>query len=84
MRRIVIGNCMKPAKPFFSLVNLKKQDEYFVGDIIAFKGKNGLRYCHRIIKIGNGVFTTKGDNREVSKEYETNVPVENIMAKDCS
>ena len=75
---------MKPAKPFFSIVNIKKQDTYLVGDIVGFKGNNGLRYCHRIIKIDDKFFTAKGDNRNVSKDYEVDVPVKNIIGKDCN
>lgn len=81
MYQILIGNSMKPEYPFFSIINIKKQDEYHVGDVVAFKGKNGLKYCHRIIKIDQEVFTTKGDNREQSKKSEIDVPVGNIYGR---
>lgn len=86
MRQIAIGSSMKPAKPFISLVNIKKQQQYQVGDVVAFKGKGKLfgKYCHRIIKIDDNVFTAKGDNRVVIEDYETDVPVRNIIGKDCS
>ena len=86
MLRLVIGSSMEPAKPFISWVNIKKQDKYQVGDIVGFKGKGCLfaKYCHRIIKIDDKVFTTKGDNRVVIKEYEIDVPIKNILGKDCS
>ena len=77
---------MKPAKPFICWVNIKKQDKYVVGDVVAFKAKNCIsaKYCHRIIKIDDNVFTTKGDNRVVIEDRETDVPLKNIIGKDCS
>jgi len=86
MWQLMIGSSMKPAKPFIGWVNIKKQDEYVVGDIVAFKAKGKLfgKYCHRIIKIDDKVFTTKGDNRVLIEDWETDVPVKNIIGKDCS
>ena len=86
MWQLMIGSSMKPAKPFIGWVNIKKQDKYEVGDIVAFKAKDRLfsKYCHRIIKINDNVFTTKGDNRVVIEDRETDVPLKNIIGKDCS
>ena len=87
MWRIMIGNSMKPTRPFLSLANIKKQSKYNVGDIVGFKSKGGFfspKFCHRIIKINDTVFTTKGDNRIVIEGYETDVPIENIIGKDCN
>jgi len=86
MWQLLIGSSMKPAKPFISWVNIKKQDKYKVGDIVGFKGKNCsfLKCCHRIIKIDDNVFTAKGDNRVVIADYEIDVPIKNIIGKDCS
>jgi len=79
--RIMIGNSMKPEFPFFSITKIIKVDEYKEGDVVAFKAKNGLKYCHRIIEINNDTFTTKGDNKESSKQCEINVPIKNIEGK---
>jgi len=86
MKRICIGGSMKPAKPVFSIANFKKQDRYEVGDIVGFRGKGCLfrQFAHRIIKIDDNFFTTKGDNRVVIEKYETDVPIKNIIGKDCS
>lgn len=86
MWRLMIGSSMKPSKPFICWVNIKKQNNYEVGDIVAFKGKDcfSAKYCHRIIKINEDVFTTKGDNRVIIGEYEIDVPIKNIIGKDCS
>lgn len=81
MKKLLIGNSMKPKYGFFSWVIIKEQPEYFVGDAISFVGKNGFRFCHRIIKISNGFFTAKGDNRVISAGYETDVPIGNIIGK---
>ena len=85
MWQLIIGSSMKPSKPFISWVNIKKQDRYQVGDIVGFRGKGKIgKYCHRIIKIDDKVFTTKGDNRVVIEDYEKDVPIKNIIGKDCS
>jgi len=83
MKVIAIGSSMKPTKPFVSILTIKKQKEYHVGDIVSFRGKGKLwgRYCHRIVKIDNNVFTAKGDNRVISEKYETDVPIRNIIGK---
>lgn len=81
MLRIMIGNSMEPAMPFISFINIKKQNSYAVGDIVAFRSNALLSFCHRIVKIDNTVFTTKGDNRNVSNKYEIDVPIKNIQGK---
>ena len=72
---------MKPEFSFFSITKFIRADEYKVGDVVAFKAKNGLKYCHRIIEINKDTFTTKGDNRESSKQCEIKVPIKNIEGK---
>lgn len=83
MKVIAIGNSMKPTKPLISILTIKKQDRYYVGDIVSFRGKNRLfaRFCHRVVNIDDKVFTTKGDNRVVIEKYEKNVPIRNIIGK---
>ena len=72
---------MKPTFPSISIINITIQEKYNVNDIIVFNNKYGLKVCHRIIKIDNNVFTTKGDNRKISKKHETNLPIINIIGK---
>lgn len=52
-----------------------------VNDVVIFKGNDNKRYAHRIIKLEDDHFTTKGDKFQDSKLYEINVPVENIESK---
>lgn len=89
MKNLMIGNSMKPTLPFISFIIFKKQEKYNIGDIVVFTGRNGLRYCHRIVSITKhnywsitkDTFTAKGDNRLKNKWYETDVPINNIIGK---
>lgn len=73
-------------------ITLEKWDrqtplELSVGDIVAFKDKGlrGLfmRHVHRIVLLDERrlLFTAKGDNRNMSQPYETDVPIAHIEAK---
>jgi signal peptidase I len=60
---------MYPTIPPGSLVFIHKQPTYHIGDVIECRG-NGLKFMHRIIKIGaNGDITTKGDNPQNAPDY---------------
>lgn len=72
---------MKPTLPSISIIDIVEQEKYNINDIIVFNNKYGLKVCHRIIKIDDNFFTTKGDNRKVSKKHETNLPIKNIIGK---
>jgi signal peptidase I len=53
---------MYPTIPPGSLVFIKKEPSYRVGDVIEFWG-NGLNFLHRIVMISpDGAIITKGDN----------------------
>jgi signal peptidase I len=53
---------MYPTIPPGSLVFIKKEPSYRVGDVIEFWG-NGLNFLHRIVMIdANGAIITRGDN----------------------
>lgn len=60
-----------------------KYDELDRGDVISFYANiNGQRVSvtHRIEVIGNGKFTTKGDNNDdIIYDWETDVPVDQII-----
>jgi hypothetical protein len=75
---LFIGNSMCPTMSFFGLVEIEVKTQYFINDIVSFIGKNHRGYCHRIVEIDTICFTTKGDNRNKSEEYEINVPIKNI------
>jgi hypothetical protein len=60
---------------------ISKKKNYKLGDIITFRGNDKRIYSHRIISIDDIKITTKGDNREKSEDYETNIPLKNILGK---
>jgi signal peptidase I len=57
-------------------------DEFSAGDIVSFHTKiNGreVSITHRIQEENGAVFTSRGDNNDVTYEWETDVPMENII-----
>ena len=75
---------MKPVYPIMGLVNIQPQNKYIIGDVVLFRNNGRLllmNYYHRIVRINEETFTTKGDNRQCSDRYEVDVPVGNIEGK---
>lgn len=54
---------------------LVKKNDYFVGDVVTYN-VNGYFITHRIIKIENGVITTKGDANNTEDEGITKDQIE--------
>jgi len=75
------GDSMLPNMPKLGLAYSRKTDNYCLGDIICIKAKNEKTYLHRIVKLEEFKVTTKGDNRIKPEEYETGIPLENIVGK---
>lgn len=67
---VVQSGSMEPAIRAKSLVLVKKFDNYKIGDVITYKdgGERGETITHRIVKIKNRGFVTKGDANNVSDE----------------
>lgn len=82
-----IGDSMLPTIKSYDKITFAAVEEYKIGDIILFKSKTNFfrEYAHRIVNMRydkkGTFFTAKGDNRNISREYETNVPIKNIIAK---
>jgi len=66
---------------FIKVQKLRNPISVQTRDIIIFKGSNNKMYAHRIIKMENNIFTSKGDNFTESQPYEINLPVERIKYK---
>lgn len=62
----VDSGSMEPVIHVGSLITLKKQDSYNSGDIITYKNEDNILITHRVVKISNGIVTTKGDANKVS------------------
>jgi len=74
---------MEPTVKTGSVVLIKNQDTYSVGDIITFVGGGGDSTTHRVTKTnivsGKEVFNTKGDANQ-AEDRET-VSIDNILGK---
>lgn len=52
---------------------IPKKEEIYVGDIIIFTNKiYKKKIVHRVIKIENGTYITKGDNNAIEDNYKVN------------
>ena len=57
-------------------------DEVNSGDVISFYANisgNRVSVTHRIISTDGVVFTTRGDNNDLTYSWETDIPIENII-----
>lgn len=61
---VVLTGSMSPTIPAGSLIVTKRDTAYNTGDVIAFTQGN-VTITHRIVKITNGNFVTKGDANNV-------------------
>jgi signal peptidase len=58
---VVVGHSMEPT---LRTAIVKKQRQYAVGDIIAYRAARGQIVIHRIVDKNDGGFITQGDNKE--------------------
>jgi len=69
------SNSMNPLIDTGSLIAVKSQPEYNVGDVISFYSKINNReeiITHRIVQIGGNVYVTKGDaNQAIDRNIVT-------------
>ena len=76
---MLIGNSMKGTIDSGTLVLVKPEQEYILGDIIAFVNEDGKKVIHRIIEQTDEGFITKGDN---NRRIDPGIlPMENIMGR---
>jgi len=61
---MLVGNSMKGTIDSGTFVVIKPEQEYFLGDIIAFENEQNRKVVHRIIEITDKGFITKGDNNQ--------------------
>lgn len=75
---LTFGSSMMPTFGNINLISITPQKYYGIADIVCFTAHDEKMYCHRIMRIDEDVFTTKGDNLPI-QDYETNIPIENIQ-----
>jgi signal peptidase len=61
---MLVGNSMKGTIDSGTFIVIKPEQEYFLGDIIAFENEQNRKVIHRIIEITDEGFITKGDNNK--------------------
>ena len=61
---MLVGNSMKGTIDSGTFVVIKPEQEYFLGDIIAFENEQNRKVVHRIIEATDEGFITKGDNNQ--------------------
>lgn len=80
---VVQSGSMEPSIKTGSVVLIKKQDTYSVGDIISFVGAGSDSTTHRVIKTNivksKEIFNTKGDANQ--GEDREAVGIDNILGK---
>ncbi len=81
---VVLSGSMEPTLKEGSIVYYKKvnTNELKVGDIITFKSRDNNFVSHRIEKINENTFTTKGDANNTIDPSE--VPFGNVLGKDTN
>lgn len=62
----IVSQSMEPTINVNDLIIIKncEQEELKIGDIITFQKNDGTIVTHRILKMSEGIYTTKGDNNE--------------------
>lgn len=76
---IVKSNSMYPELRINDIIIIKKSNNYNVNDIITYSTDNKVLITHRIVKINDNDFITKGDNN--NSEDKEKIKLENIKGK---
>lgn len=70
---IVLSGSMEPSISTGSIVLVDTTEkDYRIGDIISYKIEDQI-VTHRIVKIENGVYKTKGDSNEIEDSVSLNI-----------
>lgn len=76
---MLLGDSMTPTIESGTFVVVKPEQEYLLGDIIAFVNEDNRNVVHRIVEQADKGFITKGDNNR--KTDPKIVPIENIVGR---
>lgn len=58
---VVMSGSMEPELPIGSLVIIKNQNDYSIGDVVTYEEENSTLVTHRLLSLNNDVAVTKGD-----------------------
>lgn len=68
---VIVSGSMEPNIKTSSLVIVKKQSSYNVGDIVSYQlNKDSTPVTHRVVSIKDGYFITKGDANNVNDKIK--------------
>lgn len=76
---VIKSGSMQPTLNINDVIVIKKEKQYNVGDIITYKDENNFFITHRISRIENNDFITKGDNNNC--EDPNSVSIDNVKGK---
>ena len=76
---MLVGNSMKGTIDSGTFVIVKPDQQYILGDIIAFVNEDNKNVIHRIIEQTDEGFITKGDNN--TRKDPDVIPLENIIGR---
>ena len=76
---MLLGNSMYPTIESGTFVITKPEQNYLLGDVIAFVNEDNLNVVHRIVEITEEGYITKGDNNR--KNDPVVVPIENVIGR---
>ena len=66
---MLLGDSMVPTIESGTLVIVQPDEQYHIGDLIAFVNEDGINLVHRIVEVTDEGFVTKGDNNPRSDRY---------------
>ena len=82
-----MSDSMNPVFKKNDIIIIQEQNEYKVGDIVAYIADDGNIVTHRIIEENENGFYTKGDNNNTKDEdliYPNNIIVTKYIIYPCN
>ncbi len=76
---MLLGNSMYPNIESGTLIIVQPDEQYLLGDIIAFVNEDNVNVVHRIVEETDEGFVTKGDNNP--KNDEEAVPYDEVLGR---
>ena len=66
---MLLGDSMVPTIESGTLLVVQPEEQYHLGDLIAFVNEDGINVVHRIVEVTDEGFVTKGDNNPKRDRY---------------
>lgn len=75
---VVVSGSMEPEIPVGSLLLIREQPSYAVGDIVTYLDSDGNLVTHRLVSLADGMAVAKGD---ANNTEDTPVPDSQILGR---